>query len=93
MDPRSSVMAFYVGGPLDNTREPVSLINGGPPWERRCAEPQPPIGPADLTENDLTDVPRVGVYHWKGGTQALDFEGLPGDKRWVEATYEWKGWR
>jgi hypothetical protein len=93
VNPRDSVIAHYVGGPLDNTREPVSLIDGRPPWERRCAEPLPPIGPADLAVDGLTGGPRVGVYYWKGGTQARDFEGFPGDKRWVEATYEWKGWQ
>lgn len=92
MDPRNSVMAFYVGGPLDNTHEPVSLINGRPPMERRCAEPPPPIGPEIAEADDLVPPLTVGVYHWKGGTQARDFEGFPGDKRWVEATYEWKGW-
>jgi hypothetical protein len=85
-------MAFYVGGPLGNTHEPVGLIDGRPPWERRCAEPPPPVSLADLTDDGLTDVTRVGVYHWKGGTQARDFEGFPGDKRWVEARYEWNGW-
>lgn len=45
MDPRTSVMAFFVGGPLDATSEPVSLVDGRPPWERRCADTPAPIRP------------------------------------------------
>lgn len=93
MDPRSSVIAHYVDGPLDNTREPLGLVDGHPPWERRCAEMPPPVSLADLKDDSPADLPRIGVYHWKDGTRAPDFEGFPGDKRWVEARYEWKGWQ
>lgn len=93
MDPRTSVMAFYVGGPLDETREPVPLVNGHPPLERRCAKPLSPIGPEIPSDEEAMVPPVVGVYYFKGGARVTDFEGLPGDKRWVEANYEWQGWR
>jgi hypothetical protein len=92
LDPRNSVIARYIGGPLDDTSEIVSLTQGRPPMERRCAEPLSPVGPEIPSEDEAMETPRVGVYWFKGGERALDFEGLPGEKRWVEATYEWKGW-
>jgi hypothetical protein len=92
VDPSDSVVARYFGGPLNDTSEIVALIRGRPPMERRCAEPLPPIGPELHTEDEAMWMPAVGDYWFKGGTQAPDFEGLPGEKRWIEAIYHWKGW-
>lgn len=93
LNPSNSVVARYIGGPLDDTSEVVSLERGSPPMERRCAPPPPRIGPEIQDENEPVPPMLIGIYWFKGGTQAPDFEGLPGAKRWVDATYEWRGWR
>ena len=88
-----SVVAHYLGGPKDDTREIVGLQNGAPPHELRCVEPPSHIN-VTMTRNDRIEEPLpVGIYWLKGATKAPDYEGLPGAQRWVEAVYHWHGWR
>jgi hypothetical protein len=85
------VPSYFVDGPKDGEWELLPLKDGKPPMEWRCVMPAESVHSISLVElaEEATRLPPVGSYRWVAGKHIVV---PPGEKRWTEARYAWKGW-